>query len=257
MKMNFLKSHTPINAVALLLICGALLNSFAENTPATTVKVGSASIRLVAPGDFSNYSDENDPLRNFAENFCLPENRLLGVFGSKEFGRKALAGESAADFDYALVQVPRAMMWRDTSSRDFADAKREVKQSQDTLFAQAQPDVKDFINRLNRNIEEATGEKITMNLEQPVSLGVFDESSRHVSMMLLMKMQVQAGGKRDSSKVAASVSLMHLRDKVIFVYAYRAYTGEESVAALKKFTADWMAELAKANEPANGQLSAR
>ena len=44
------------------------------------------------------------------------------------------------------------------------------------------------------------------------------------------------------------MSLIRLQGKVVFIYAYRAYTGEESVKALKKFTSDWLAKLDHANQ---------
>jgi hypothetical protein len=231
-----------------LLLSGSLLACFGADGPPTIVKIGSSRVRLVPPEGYIDCSGENDPVRNFAENFCPPANRLLGVFGSEEFRRSALAGEAPPMFDYALVEVSRGLIWRDATTADFAEASNSLKREQKTLFCRAEPELKAAINRLNRSLQEATGENVSLNLGQPVSLGVFDESSRHISILMLMRMQLNSRGKSDSSKVAATISLIHVNGKVIFAYAYRAYTGEPSVTKLKAFTTDWITKLAKANE---------
>ena len=45
----------------------------------------------------------------------------------------------------------------------------------------------------------------------------------------------------------APVSQRGLQGKEVFLYAYRACAGEETVKTLKKFTSDWLAKLDHAN----------
>ena len=187
-------------------------------------------------------------VHNFAENFCPPNAQLPGIFGSREFCRSALAGENSVSFDYALVEIPHEANWCDAFLSDFADFKAGINREQHTRFSPVKPDIQDAINRLSRNLQTATGEYIGFSPNQPVSLDVFDESTNHVSLMMLMRIRLKTCSKNESSATAGSVTLLHLKDKVVFVYAYRAYTGEESVKALKKFTTDWLARLEKANE---------
>ena len=204
-------------AFAVGLFGAGLLISHGADAEATVVNVGSASIRLVAPEGYADCSDNNNPVRNLAEQFCPPNNRLLGVFASEEFRHAALAGDASPGFDYALVETLRNVIWRDVSLADFAEIKASIKSEQNTLLAKVEPDVKEAINRLNRSLQEITGENVSVNLDQPVSLGVYEECDRHISMMMLMWMQVRAGGKIQSNQVAASLSLLRLRGKVVFV----------------------------------------
>src|SRR5437762_1752268 len=101
--------------IAVGLLAAGLLISHGDDAKASIVNLGRASIRLVAPEGYTDCSDNNDPVRNLAEQFCPPNNRLLGVFASQEFRRTALAGDSSSSFDYALVETLRNVIWRDVS----------------------------------------------------------------------------------------------------------------------------------------------
>jgi len=247
--MKNLRFSIPLKSVLLAagMLAGGLFASFGAGTGATVVSLGSASVQLVTPAGYLDCSGENDQISNLAGNFCPPENRLLGVFVSPEFRHGLLAGDTTASFDYVMVETPRTAVWSDISDADFTEAKTSVKNAQAEAFAQADADTKDAINSLNHSLQAATGADVRFNLAEPVSLGVFDESARHVSMLMLMRMQMQAGGATQQINVAASISLVHLKGKVLFAYSYRTYTGEKSVQALKKMTSDWTAALEKAN----------
>ena len=91
-------------AFAVGLFGAGLLISHGADAKATVVNVGSASIRLVAPEGYADCSDNNNPVRNLAEQFCPPNNRLLGVFASEEFRHAALAGDAQTAAGMANVE---------------------------------------------------------------------------------------------------------------------------------------------------------
>jgi hypothetical protein len=244
---NFILKFTRTTALAVALLAGNLTASFAADKP-TVVKIGSATVKLVAPAGYVDCSEENDPVRNMAENFCPPGNRLLGVFASPEFRRSAHAGEDSASFDYALVQTSRGLIWRDASPADFDELKSTMRREHASLFARLQPEMKEAINRLNRDLQSATRTDVSFNLDQPLSLGIHEETSRHMTLLMLMRMQTKSNGKSQTDKVVCSMSFIRMNGKVIFVYIYRAYAGDESIKALKKFTSDWVVKLVAAND---------
>ena len=84
-------------ALAVGLLAASLLTSQGADDKATVVKIGSASIRLVAPEGYTDCSDNNDPVRNVAEQFCPPNNRLLGVFASQDLMAILLANAGRLD----------------------------------------------------------------------------------------------------------------------------------------------------------------
>jgi hypothetical protein len=61
-------------------------------------------------------------------------------------------------------------------------------------------------------------------------------------------MEVRAGGTSEAKKVVGSMSLVLVKDKVLFLYAYRSYSGEQPVKELKTFTSDWVRSLMKVSE---------
>jgi hypothetical protein len=233
---------------AMLLLAWSLLVA-ADSSRAAVVKIGTTSVNLPTPETYVDCSQEDDPVRKFAENFCPKSNRLLGVFASPDFRRATIAGETASRFDYTLVEISRALVSKDVSASDFAELKGAMKGEQEALLKKVQPELKTEIDRINRNLKDKTGDDISLKVEQPVPLGVFAESDRHVSMAMLMRMQVKMAGKNESSTVAVSINLVNVKGKVLYLYGYRAYSGAESVKQLKQFANAWVAKTEKANTP--------
>ncbi len=167
-------------------------------------------------------------------------NRLVAAFAHPDDLQKLTSG-SANLSQYTLVEVPRRA--------EFATVTPELfKQLSDAMAQQfgavTDDTLKDTQDEINLKLKSLNKSNSTLTLEKPLMLGrLFSKPDASCFGMVL---QMIANGAQ--KKVAAGISVIHVQERVLFLYTYAEYVNEDSVKWVRTTAEQWADAVLKANQ---------
>jgi hypothetical protein len=130
------------------------------------------------------------------------------------------------------------------SAADFKEVKDQVATSMDQILAEK----KDEINaRLKKLAEEGQGAEV--ELTEPMMLGTFLNQENAVCSAMMMKARSPDGkGGFNERVIACGMSIMRVKDKILYLYVYSHYTDEAALEWAKNTSKKWVADVLAANK---------
>jgi hypothetical protein len=205
---------------------------------APTFRAGLKSIAIPAPG--SELVEIGPDYRVLFETFVPSTNRLIAAFVVPGEVTAIQTGSAEQLSEYALVEVPRAIEFKDVSPELFKDVANEVANqfgaNLDTAFQSGRDEVNQKLKDLNANAASVT-------VEKPLQLGaLFRESDAYGFGMIS-----EVTAKGTSTKMAMGVLLARVQDRILFAYIYTVYKDADTVRWLTNTSQAWADAILKAN----------
>ena len=235
-----------IPCLALIFTCAA-----ASAQPATQpaekplgVKIGVTEITIPAPHGFVHMSKAPSQIQSSFEMMTPQTNRFLGGFLLPSATVIPESGVTPPLDQYMLVQTLRAIEGIDVSAEDFKMVKDELARSQDQMFAQKKEEFNERLKALAAKGEVGAD----IQLGEPVMLGTFVNKDDALSSLMVVAVSAEDGtGKTVERAVACGMSLVRVKDKIVYLYVYRHYTDDASLDWVKRTAEKWVNETLAAN----------
>lgn len=214
-------------------------NADARRADVETFKAGGVSIAIPPPpGRMVEVGYDN---REHMEVFVAPANRLVAAFVTAEDLPHLTTGtDKAIMARYAMVQVPRRGEYIEIGPSQFEELTEGMEKEFGRTIGATRGEIEDELNRRMRSLDI---DDAVMKLGEPVPLGsLFSKPNSYGFGMI---MPVSVGG--ESTKMVMGAVFVRVKDRLLFVYNYATYGGEESVASLRKSTEAWADAILAAN----------
>ena len=206
---------------------------------AAIFRVGLKSIAIPAPpGD--NLVETGPDYRVLLEPLATAANRLVAGFLLPDELNTIRTSKTSLT-RYSLVEVSRRLEFSDVSPEQFKQFGDATAQQFGTVINDA---VKDQQEEINRKLKTLGENSTTVTLDKPLVLGVFFSKIDATSFGMIMPLQLNG----ETKKHAAACTLVRVHDRVLFLYTFTPYTGEDSVKWVSTSAEKWAGAILNANK---------
>ena len=204
---------------------------FAADASEVKLDVGDVALRYEMPAGYVRISQDSAPLFQYLEAAMPPANRLVEAFYTPADVQRLLVGGGAAKDTYFMVQVIRSMERQTVSNADWS-----------TIMSQAtaemgRVDVNAELNgdgARNQRMSEAAGKSVTTEFGEVSTPKIYDQTDRGVRFLMFIPLTIQSDGRELSLSAVCAGAMVLVRNKPLLVYAYRAQSAPNDIAAVKQ-----------------------
>jgi hypothetical protein len=221
---------------------------------AVGIAVGTTELNIPAPTSYSPIASNMQPYWDFIIRFVTPSNELLAMFLPDHEVALVTKGAMSETERYFVVQAPKTHIQAFISTADFNAIKQVMKAQNSKLVKKAENRMAQHLKGIEKGISEDYQVEMNMAIKQVALLPPHYESERCLAYSM-MKTHVLTGesGKPSNIEGVVTVSFVHLKGKVLFLYANAEKSGLEwSRAESKKWANTIIAE-----NPSMGNVALR
>lgn len=186
---------------------------------ADVLQIAQTSITVPAPEGYVRVTEQMPLMQRFVGQMEDPQNDTLAVYITPQAAEIALEGKLPRLERYFFLKISKALVEPVVNTRDFDELRAVISAEQGELFAQAQERLPDLLAQIERNLADAFGAEVSMQIGEMVPLGVYLNESDVLAFSMLMHLGAGAEGEGDNVLVTSCV-LLNVSGKVIFLYAY-------------------------------------
>lgn len=234
-------------------MAGTVLAAFVLLAPQGTtvgdIVVGDVSIAIPAPEGFGRVTPEMLPLDELQPQFVAPSNEEFAAYIPEDGVSLALEGGIPDLSRRFSVQTPRSLVNVPASRSDFSEAKTALKNENARVMDSIEERFPGVVDELNRNVFSPGDLDSAFSVAEFVPLPVHEESDRTIAFSTRVRYDVEI----DDVPVQASqpigiitTTLVHVRGKVLFLYAY---ADEAGLDWSREAPARWAEAVLEANPP--------
>ncbi|KGQ19715.1 hypothetical protein LF41_2653 [Lysobacter dokdonensis DS-58] len=203
--------------IAIVLFAMAATPAFAQ----VQATVGGKTIELPAPqAGYTAVPARDDALNRLLDASVTPTNRLIAAWlsdGDLADAERGDIHEMPRHFD---AQIMRAIESATVSGDDFATLRPMVEKQMVEQAATIQSQVNAQMHRVDGVASEINDAQTAITMESMTPMPVHASSERAFELSMRSVYARQVGGHADRFTVNASMALVHVHGKVLFLYAY-------------------------------------
>lgn len=227
-------------------------------TFAVEITLGDEALQVAAPAGFADVSGVSKEQFAVFEDMLPESNRLLAVFVTEQDAGRLMRGDSADFREYFLVQSVKALESMTLSKQQFTEIRSMLRQQYGDVFEKQKEAIEEGTTRAGKSLSKRLGTDVDFNISGMVPLGIDEETASHISMSFLSKYDMTVDGEIIESVVAGTMTVLLVRGKVIYLYAYRTYEGEKDLRWTRSQVKSWLPDIVSFNEKiwplADGQI---
>lgn len=210
-------------------------------------QLGNKRIIIPSPQGFVEAASKIEAVKTFFSATEDPNLDLLAVHLPEEIVDKVKGGKIDRLAYYTKVSVSKRLRERDFSQSDFSGLVSNIQTNSAKVFDLNSPGNKLALNNLNKNLSNLSGQDVQIDFSTPVNLGEIVKTPEQYGALLLVKTKTHIEGKEEELILLAGASLIRVRERLIFVYTYRAFNSDKDIEIIRGFTRQWLDEIVKAN----------
>jgi len=201
------------------LVFAACLVLLPAHALAVDVDVGGTTLTIPAP-DGCTLIASDLPYAQLMERFVPPQNRQLALFLGDGDAAIAAQGEVPEPTRLFYVQTPKAVIGRFATNADFAQAKSGIKGEYATIAKEVEKQLPGFMENVNKGISADYNVDLALSVSRVLPLPPHHESDRSLAVSMISKYgATDADGNPVSWEAAVTTTLVHVKGKVLFLYA--------------------------------------
>jgi hypothetical protein len=242
---------TALKIGLLLTVCARMATAAPTNSVAVTsssvpepvkCNVGGTSIKFPLPDP--QFTEVGYDSRSFMEVMVPTQNRLVCAYVlTNDLIHLTKRDDNLQLSRYIMVQVPRRGEFSDCSADNFAEVMSSAKETfGDKAGSGAESLFKEADEEINRRLKSLDLEG-SIKLGKPVQLGTLFSIKDASAFGLIMPVIVE----KKTVKMGGGIILMRVKSRLLFVYVYSEYKGEETIRYLGQITEKWAKQILAAN----------
>ena len=215
-----------------------------------SVEVAGVDIRLPAPAGFTQKCSTDPDLARVITGSEGDNLETLACFLTEADCDRFMRGavNSGVFSPYLLVKTYVPYKDRSVTTEQFSDVRKIVRKEQARLVNELRPELRTLLKEGNQALSRMAGEKVELLIDEVTTLGVFSESNDHITHVMLLRNRLATRRDEETYLQVATTSIILIRGKVLFAYAYQLYRGPEDLRTVTSLAAQWVDHLAAANE---------
>ena len=226
-------------------------SAVAQSQPAKTtfsVNLGDKVIALPAPEGYEEATSQWQNVKTLIASSEPPESDLLAGYLQVSDCDSLRKGGPALYQNYAKIAVLRAARAYNFSPAEFTGLVEYFRQNDAKLLNPEGNKIKETLAQLDQALSKEYSKDVKIDLSNPKSLGEFDRRPNVYGQLLLMKGTVHVDAKEfEPLPVLTTLTLLHVKQRVVAIYAYRKYQSKADADSLTQFTTKWVNEILAAN----------
>jgi hypothetical protein len=259
--MRFSNSRLAL-AAAMLILCGAGAHAQtheakAAKTPTqpqtsaqprtSTVQLGDKIIVIPDPEGFEEAASQFANVKQRMTATEAPANDMLLTHMLVSDCDLLRRGAIPTYSQYTKVSVLRRARELSMTRPMMVSVVDAFRRNASTLLDPNTATMQDFEKRLEQELSRIDSNTTQLDFSKPELLGEFDTRPDVASFLMLMSFKVNSGSVEQIVHMLTTTSFVRVKERVIFVYAYRKYKGTGDIATLKQFTTEWTNSILAAN----------
>lgn len=227
--------------VALLLIlapavCGA-----------GTISVGGVELDIPNPPGYGPVTPQMTVVYDLQRQFVAPTNEEFVAFIPEARRPAALRGEVPDLSRRFAVQTARSIIDVSASSRDFATLKDIIRTQNDEIMRKVEQRLPGMLSRINEDIARRYDVDLDLSVSSIIPLPVHEESRRTLAYSAFVEFDMQdASGDPAPYVGVVTTTIVHVRDKILFLYSYAEKAG---LVWSRETSGRWARAVVAANPP--------
>ncbi|MCA1578291.1 MAG: hypothetical protein LC794_13115 [Acidobacteria bacterium] len=217
------------------------------NTSSSSVQLGNKVIVIPAPEGYEEATAQFKQIKDRFSATEAPENDMLLVHLPLTDCELLRQGSNATYVQYTKISVLRAARSLNVTSAIMTLAVEELRKSAPAFLDPNSPELQKIQRQVSRGLSQADAKETKVDFGKPVMLGEFNVKPDLFSMLLLLTVKGTVGGVAVTTPMLLSVSYVRVKERLIFVYAYRKFDSKVDVEPLKLFTEKWTGSIIAAN----------
>lgn len=190
---------------------------------ATPIEVGVVTVEIPPPPGFARVIPEMTEVSELQQHFVPPTNVQFAAFIPEADVPEALAGEVPLMRRRFTVQTARDLVSKPVTPSDFMQVKRVFSSNNEQMFDELRSKVPDLMSQASKGVSEQFDTQFVIDVGGLVPLPPHHEDRHSVSMSMFARNEFSDGdGDVWVDVIAATMTLLHVKDRVLFVYAYGA-----------------------------------
>lgn len=211
-------------------------------------RLGTKSVLIPAPEGYEEASSQIDDVRRFFEATEAPDLDLLAVHVPVDILERLKTGERFNLSLYTKVSVPKRLREIDISLSDFSKRVSALQGNSAKVFDFTSPEMKAILQGNNKSMSDFFEREAKMDLSQPVNLGEIAKTDESYGVLLLFKVKFEIDGKQEELFVLGGVSMVRIKQRLVFIYTYRRFNSNEDAELIRNFTKQWLGQIIKVNQ---------
>ncbi len=230
--------------VAVLILAGASSSALADD-----IDIGGRSISIPFPEGFVELTPEMEPYYETMAAYTMPTNVRFFTLIPTDAAESLLRGEYVDLPRFFNIESEKGMMSQSVSTRDFAELRRYMSTQLEQLFVDVQDTVGQVVEDGNAALSESYGVDVEVEIGQTVPLSIHANTENRLGFTSRTAVSGAYDGASSEPEMVITTSLiLHVQDKVLFLYAY----GEgDDIEWSRQQAGDWADAILAANPVAD------
>jgi hypothetical protein len=222
-----------------------LLLVFLRPVAATTITVGATEIEIPNPPGFSAITPQMAALYEVQKHFVAPTNvQFLGFIPEKDV-LVALKDEISELERRFTVQTAKALVNQPITRANFDEFKNFIKTQNDEILKKVEAAAGKLVGKINEDITRQYDIDLALSFSQMIPLPVHAETERWMAYSAFVKYNTNdEAGNPVPFVVATTLTFVHIKGKVLFLYSYAQESGLDWSRSTSK---QWAEAVVKAN----------
>lgn len=216
-----------------------LLLSISFACSASPVEVGGVSIEIPTPTGFARVTPEMTALVELEKNFITSSNQELASFISENAVPTALEGKIPDLRRRFTVQIEKKSAYHLLTTEEFLQLEHVFKADWEQQIERLKSELPLLFSDASNRVSNQLDTNVVISASGVVPLPPHFESDRSFSASMLMKANVRSEfNKVSSGIIAATMTLVYVKNRLLFLYSYGDKQDLEWTRARSKEWAD-------------------
>lgn len=236
--------------LAVLFWAGLSAGAFAED-----IDVGGRPISIPFPDGFVELTPEMGPYYETMAAYTMPTNVRFFTLVPTATAETLSSGEYVDLPRFFNIESERAMMDRSVSTSDFAELRAYLSSQLEQLFVTVEDTIGEVVDQGNAALSESYGAEVEVDVGKTVPLSIHTNTEDKLAFTSRTVVAGSFDGVSSEPDTVITTSLiLHVQDKVLFLYVYG---GADDIEWTRQQAAAWGDAILAANPMSSEVQTAR
>jgi len=239
-----------LTAVLMFFLSAAVQAQSHDTQPpkSSSIRLGAQEILIPAPEGFEEAASQFPSFKARVEATEAPQNDALLAFLPASDCESLRKGLNPTLNFYTKVSVFRAGKELRLTASELATAVNDVRKNAGALLDPDSQHMKDLDRRVEERLSAIASTETKIDIVgKPEIMGEFDTQPNVSSFLALIAYKMAAGGAEKTFSVLMTISLVLVKERIIFAYVFRQYESKADLEPLRLFTKKWTSSILAAN----------
>lgn len=184
------------------------------------INVGGTVLEIPNPPGFAELTPQMNTVYQLQRQLVAPNNEQFVAFIAESEIPRAIKNE-VPDMERTFsVQTSKTLVGISVSSADFLKIKKFIKTENEEVFKKVEKEIPGLMDKANKGITKQFGVDLALSMSQMIPFPAHQETDRSLAYSIFIKYKANdESGKQISSVSVVTATFIHVKGKVLFLYA--------------------------------------